>query len=211
MFLFLATLALTICVFIGGVCLPHIKKQPYVWLICYLAIDIINYLIYELGLDPTGVILRTLYCILIPIEYFIYVKIFNLSHKKESLWNTWIHASLGFLFIFALFQLIYRINTKGAATDIFWLMSLFTIILVMYYFWSLTISTEVISLKKEPLFWIASGLLFYYTSNIISTGFFHRIIKLDKILANNLYQLNAIFGIMRCTLFSVAFILQARK
>lgn len=167
-------------------------------------------LIYVLPMQE-GTYVRYVYCFLKPFEYTVFTYLFNPDIIRKSIQNSYLIFSIIVLFIYASYNLIFMINTKSAANNVTILEGSFTIILVLLYFKKTLKSKEIIILSKEPLFWIATGLLFFYTGNIIATGFYHRLREYSPELAKSLYSLNFILGILLSILTSFAYIVAFKK
>ncbi len=184
---------------------PKIKPLAFCYAFMVLADIVISYII----IDKTGKLYRALYCIQKPIEYCIFVYTFDKSISKDYKLYLWITVIL--LFIFGIYQLIFNINDISAATDVILIYSVLSIILALLFFNYVLVSKIVFDPLKSSLFWVATGLLFYYCGNVFSTGFYHRIYNYSKSAAFALYYLNYILGIVQMCLFCLAYIISYRK
>lgn len=86
-----------------------------------------------------------------------------------------------------------------------------TLLVVLLYFFDLIYNQEVIIIRSEAPFWIATGLLFFLLGNIVSTGFFSRIIHYNPNFAKSLYILNFILNIVQSILFSIGFYISTKN
>ena len=160
-----------ICALVGVFCSFKIKALNLKILIFYLIFSVIADFVIQYYSNSSGVVNRLIYCIFFPIEYWIYTKIFKEYFKK----NLFLNISVLLLVLFSLSQLIFNLNEKTAATDVFSLMGILCIILSLAYFQAILNSNQIVVLSKDYFFWIATALLFFYTGNVIATGFYHRL------------------------------------
>lgn len=80
------------------------------------------------------------------------------------------------------------------------------IVIVLIYFSSVMTSPTPVALSRDPAFWIATALLFFFTGNIIATGFYPQLLRISDELAKSLYKsLNLSLGIVKYLLFTIAF------
>lgn len=163
------------------------------------------FLIYILPMND-GLYVRIVYCSLKPVEYLLFVYLFNYMKAIKRLKYFYLQGSVVVLFCFAIYNLTINIHSESAATNVILLGGCFTIVLVLLYFRDILKSDKVIYLLNDPLFWIATGLLFFYTGNIIATGFYHRLWAYSQGLAKSLYMLNFILNILLSLLLSIAYI-----
>ena len=158
---------------------------------------------------PYQSLVRILYGILRPIELLV---IFYLYKDKIS--NKYLTTFLKVICVvsifYAIYKLFYDVNDYSS-TSIFIFCGISEIIIILIYFWSLLRSKEIMVLQKEPLFWIATSLLFFYSGNIISTGFYHQINSYSKSISQSLYKLNYILNILQSLIFAYAFYISTLK
>lgn len=152
---------------------------------------------------PYQSLVRVLYGILRPIELLVIFYFYtDKIHGKH--WNNLLKVICGISILYAAYKLFYD-RYDLSSTSIFIFCGIAEIIIILLYFWSLLRSKEIIVLQKEPLFWIATSLLFFYSGNIISTGFYHQINSYSKSISQSLYKLNYILNIMQSLIFAYAF------
>lgn len=159
---------------------------------------------------PDAILVRIIYCPMLFLNYLFYFKSFSNRFNYSNYFKIYLRISLMSYCIYSVYLFTMRLIDKSSAGDSFLILSILLIILMLNYFWKLISSKEVIFLKKEPLFWIATGTLFYYTGNIVATGFFHRLYNSSKELAKVLYKLNHVLAIALYILCSIAFILSTK-
>lgn len=186
------------------------KLRLWVWfmglgvLVDYILLNITD----ENG-KPYQSLVRTLYGILRPIELLVIFYIYKDKINSKYL-ITFLKVICGISIVYAAYKLFYDVNDYSS-TSIFILCGISEIIIILLYFWSLLSSKEIITLHKEPLFWIATSLLFFYSGNIISTGFYHQINLYSKSLSQSLYKLNYILNIVQSLVFGYAFYISTLK
>lgn len=208
----LETYSIWINLSIGIFCFNKLNLIELRYLIIFQIISAIAeaILIYVLPMKD-GIYVRYVYCFIKPFEYTVFVFLFNNNILKTSRKHYYLILSIIILFIYAFYNLLFKINTKSAANNVIIMEGAFMIILVLLYFKTILQSKEVIILSKQPLFWIATGLLFFYTGNIIATGFYHRLCEYSPELAKSLYTLNFILGILLSILTSFAYIIASKN
>jgi hypothetical protein len=200
------------CLIIGLVL--YIRMRPtylrlfLVWLSIQCSSEIILYLFYNQF--PKGELVRIVYSIINFLGYIIYSYVLS----RRVLMGYWMRKYLWISNIcyclFSVYYLFFQLGNKNSATDIFLILAILVTILMLYYFWYIISSKDIIVLSKEPIFWIATGSLFFYTGNIVATGFFHRIAHASTELARMLYKLNHVLGVVLYILCIIAFILSTK-
>ncbi|GAA4412974.1 hypothetical protein GCM10023187_40730 [Nibrella viscosa] len=148
---------------------------------------------------------------MIPLEYAIYVKLYREAGTNLFIKKKFFTFSIVVLALFGVYQLVFNLNQRTAATDVFTAMGVLTLGVVLLYFWDILRSDQIIILGKDPLFWIATALLFFYTGNLFATGFYHILYSRSPDLAKKLYYLNYILNILRYIMYSIAFAIAARN
>ncbi len=83
----------------------------------------------------------------------------------------------------------------------------------IYYFFELFKIPKSVELKKNPAFWICSGLLFFYCCGFPLFGMFNFLSDISKLIIKNFYNIITILNIFLYTLFTIAFLcrLKIRK
>jgi hypothetical protein len=74
----------------------------------------------------------------------------------------------------------------------------------IYYFLELFQYPRFIDLKREPAFWIISGLVFFYTCTLPILGMLNFLIPMPVLIRNNIGQLIMILNVLLYSLFTVA-------
>jgi hypothetical protein len=83
---------------------------------------------------------------------------------------------------------------------------------ILLYFYDLFLKDEEVRLIKNPMFWICTGLLFYYPGMFFVYGFFHVVSEEMAIEYGKLFILMAnIFNIILYSCFTIAFLCRRWK
>ncbi|KAB7731458.1 hypothetical protein F5984_11765 [Rudanella paleaurantiibacter] len=213
MFFYVVSIIQALSFLIGLFFFQRIRNPWVRWLILYIG----NLCLIELALEfiPTletqATLTRVYYCLAFPVEYALYVCMFREKLAAFGGSRYWLMGTVGVLATFGLYNALLNQQNSSAATDVFSMVAVMSLILSLLYFWSLLQSKEVIYLLQEPLFWIATALLFFYAGSIIATGFYHAFYKKSAHFAVSLFKVNLVLGIFRSVLYSVAFLVAARK
>ena len=80
----------------------------------------------------------------------------------------------------------------------------------IYYFYELFRLPKLISLMREPSFWIVSGLLFFYSCSFPYFAFTGLLTNAAPFIINNFTTIISILNILLYSLFSIAFICRIR-
>ena len=202
-----------IATIIGFICLPKMKPNYLriflIWLVILCLSEIILFLFNDLFSDSK--LIYIVYCSIFFFEYLIYCYIFYKRMNISKGLKYYLITTLTFYFFYSVYVLLFLSNEKNSAGNNFVIVSTLLIILMLIYFWQIISSNDVIKLPREPLFWIATGTLFFCTGNVVATGFFHRLYDASHELAKLLYKLNHILAIALYVLCSIAFILSTKK
>lgn len=83
---------------------------------------------------------------------------------------------------------------------------LLIVIVSMYYFYELLQVPRSIDLKKEPAFWIAAGLLFFYICTLPILGVLNYLFSFPGVIARSLEEIISILNVLLYSLFTIAFI-----
>src|SRR6266498_4584342 len=175
------------------ICWNKIKLGKFRWFLPFLFLMLIVeligwYLRKGLGLETNGY----LYNFSVPIEYIFYCWLFQKTYQTASLQKT----ARFFIYAFALFCIIIFL-LKG----IYWFNSIIlltgniaAILFSCLYFYELLIVEERINLVKEPMFWIATGVVLFNLGEFLYSAFYKLLrqqgwdngTKLFKAINNNL-------------------------
>jgi hypothetical protein len=196
---------------IGGYCFKSISSNGLRALIFFLCIQVIAdlFLIYVFPIG-NGHLIRVVYSILKPIEYGVYGFLFYERIRSKASYY-YVLLSTTSLCLISGFQWLIDSASLAIATNIILIEGIFVLVLVLLYFRTILLSNSVILLFEDPLFWIATGLLFFYTGNIVATGFYHQLMKISAKLAHNLYLLNYTLNLLNYLLSSIAFVIASKS
>jgi hypothetical protein len=207
------TYSIWFSIIVGIVCFKSLKTLK-ILLFSQIISAIVDFLlIYVLPITYQGTSVKYSYCFLKPFEYIVFVYIFySIIIKNLKSYNKYYFvSSIIMLFSCSFYNIIFNFSSKSVVSNVIILEGCFTLILVLLYFRSILKSDEVIILYQEPLFWIATGLLFFFTGNIIATGFYHRLRVFSPEFAKSLYLLNFILGILLSILISLGYIISSKN
>lgn len=77
------------------------------------------------------------------------------------------------------------------------------VVLSMYYFFELFQVPRAVDLKKEPVFWIVAGLLFYYICSLPIIGALYYLFTFPDVIASSLEQIINILNVLLYSLFTI--------
>lgn len=83
---------------------------------------------------------------------------------------------------------------------------LLIVVVSMYYFYEMLQSPRAIDLKKEPAFWIAAGLLFFYICTLPVLGVLNYLFSIPGVIGRSLEQIIAILNVLLYSLFTIGFL-----
>ncbi len=202
-----------ICVLVGLVCYARIESKPLRYFVVFLAINTSADFFLTgapLASERLTLLTRGIYVVLKPIEYGLFVAIFGYTQAGKP-YRTIAWASVGILALLGLYQLLFDLDNNSAATNVILVKGVFTLVLVLNYFYELLISDEVLYLTRDPLFWLATALLFFNAGNVVVTGFYHRLYEYSPSIAKSMYYVNYVGNLVLCVLYGVTFILATRN
>lgn len=80
---------------------------------------------------------------------------------------------------------------------------LLIVVISMYYFYELFQRPRSIDLKKEPAFWIATGLLFFYICTLPILGALNYLFTFPDVIAGSVEQVISILNVLLYSLFTI--------
>ena len=80
------------------------------------------------------------------------------------------------------------------------------VVISMYYFYELLQVPRAIDLKKEPAFWIAAGLLFFYICTLPVLGVLNYLFSFPGVIGRSLEDIIAILNVLLYSLFTIGFL-----
>lgn len=180
-----------------------------------LAIYWALYVTVDLNLEQLeagdGELIRLVYCLMHPISLAVYVYLFTARQdiSKFNYWFEWILVAM--VCAVSLFYIANNLKKETAANDIFLIQGICTLYVVLNYFRNIIFRNKLIYLSTEPLFWVATGILFYTTGNVIASGFYHQIYAYSKEMALTLYKLNYTLNVIMSIMFIIAFVISTKQ
>ena len=81
----------------------------------------------------------------------------------------------------------------------------------VYYFWELFQQPDSMNLSRQPVFWICSGLLFYYACTFPFYGTTNLVSALPKVILKNLLLIFVLLNILQYLSFTIAFLCRLRN
>ena len=87
---------------------------------------------------------------------------------------------------------------------------LLIVVSCVYYFWELFQQPDAVNLSRQPAFWIASGLLFYYACTFPFYGTTNLVSALPKVILRNLLLIFELLSILQYLSFTIAFLCRLR-
>lgn len=151
-----------------------------------------------------------LYNLYLPIEYLLFSALYYVTFPLKYIRRIIIFCS-SFLIVFVIINItcLQKINEFNTYT----LLISGSLILtwVFLYFKLLLQKKEYINLLREPMFWISTGLLFFYAGNVFVAGTLNYFIKADLTIAKLMLQMIKLLNILMFSLFIVAILCQPRR
>jgi len=178
---------------ISLICWGRLKDTTFKWfplflfLICFA--DLYGHYIRQALSKPNA----WLYNISVPIEYLFFAFLFGLNYQTK-LFRRVAFIFLPLFFVFALSNMAFIQGFVKFNTNILKAGSFFMIVFSCLYFTELLRQERHIALLKEPMFWVATGVLLFNTGDFCYAIFsdyliqhhFDRTRKLFKLINNKL-------------------------
>ena len=199
-----------ISVIIGMIAFGYVKNKKIRVLILYWTFFIILDKVV-LEMIPNNRTINIVYCLICPVQYFIYIYLFENHIKNNKPLFFFQYVGIVLLTIYAFYQIFFNYEENTMSSNVFLILCILSLFTVMLYFKSIVESREIIILSNDPFFWIATGILFFMAANVISTGLFHQSYQKSKELAQELYKLNELMNFLMSVFFSVSFIIASKK
>lgn len=191
------------CILVGLITLLR-KEHP-----SHLAL-FIAYLVLTFFVEITGYILVVQQRENIPI-YNVYM-IINFSYlifllrsflQDEGIRKVLSWANIIFIII-ALINLLFVQKWHNFNTYTFILGSIAMVICSIYYFYHRMKFPDSQNLLSDPTFWIATGLLFFYTCSLPIMGLINFVSNIPRYVSNSFYLINLSLNIILYSLFSIS-------
>jgi hypothetical protein len=177
----------------SGICLMSIKSHKFRWFFPFLLFMVLveltgRYLRRELNMETNGY----LFNFSVPIEYLFYSWLFLKTYQTawlRKIAEFFIYGFILFCVVIFLLKGIYWFNSIILLTG-----NIAAILFSCLYFYELLIVEERINLVKEPMFWIATGVLLFNLGEFLYSAFYKLLrqqgwdngTKLFKAINNNL-------------------------
>ncbi|MEZ0539729.1 hypothetical protein [Fibrella arboris] len=203
MMLFIIALEV-ICVGVGVFYYTNLSPSSLRPLLIYLCLALLIDGLLEVVPDPTGIWTRGQYDLMLPAEFAIYINLFK--PKPPRIFRS---VAIG-LFGLGLYQLTVHLQDRASSTNLYLVMCLLLLPVILLYLWSLATSDKLLTISREPLFWIAISLLFSCTGSAIVTGFYFLLSDRFKAAGKNLFYINYVLTAIRYCMFTVAFTVAGR-
>jgi hypothetical protein len=190
---------------VGIFCLSALKKSPLIWLVGLLFIvvtaELAGRYFRKVLHQPNAWIFNLSTCIEFLVYGLLFYRCFTFPAFKK--------IALGFLYFFPIAAAVNIIFIQGFFNFHSYTMSIGSLFMILFcccFFYELLYQKEKINLLAMPLFWIATGILFFYTGDLLYNLFF------NYMVANNL-NYKALFAAINNNLiillyfcFTVAFL-----
>ncbi len=146
-----------------------------------------------------------LYHILVPIQCFLIIQMFDSVIKTEWVHNTSRLVAYAFVFVSVLLSLTIQGFGEYNSYAIL-LKHVITIVLILIYFYEIISTTPYTRIYLQPVFWISVGFLFHSTLNILLEGFSNYFQTYSNQHYSTLYLLYSISNYCLFVLFGVGIV-----
>lgn len=151
-----------------------------------------------------------LYNLYLPIEYFLFSAVYYVTFCLKKTRRIIVICSW-LLLVFVIINITSLQKIKEFNTYTLLISGTLILTWVFLYFKQLLQKKEYINLLREPMFWISTGLLFFYAGNVFVAGTLNYFIKADLPIAKLLLQMIKLLNILMFSLFIVAILCQPRQ
>jgi hypothetical protein len=139
-------------------------------------------------------------------SWLFYKEIINYNYRKIII------TSAFFLLAAIIINILFVQGLHTIHTYTFLGGSVLMVFFVFLYFYDLFLKEQAVVLKKNPMFWISIGLLFYYTGMFSFYAFLHVVSDEMKVRYGQLFMVLAnIFNIILYSCFTIAFLCRRWK
>jgi hypothetical protein len=186
----------------GFIALVQKRLPKNLWLFPYfllftLIIELIAYHLSERG--ETNAALYN-FSSVAAITYYMYIMLY-IIHSVIARRVIWVMMIL--YDIISLINIFFVQKMETFHTMTYSLGCLKIVVLSMYYFFELFHVSKSIDLKKEPVFWIIAGLLFYYICTLPIIGALYYLFTFPDVIASSLEQIINILNVLLYSLFTI--------
>ena len=113
---------------------------------------------------------------------------------------------MSFYVVISLSNILFVQKITSFHTMTYSLGCLLIVVVSMYYFYELLQVPRAIDLKKEPAFWIAAGLLFFYICTLPVLGVLNYLFSFPGVISRSLEDIISILNVLLYSLFTIGFI-----
>ncbi len=177
----------------------YIKPFPF-FLLATICVELTALLLFYKKISNT-----ILYNIFTSCEFIFYFYILRLIIKNKKAKKIILTCLFIFPFLCA-YEIIFVMKHDGFHSITYALGCLIIVSMCVYYFLELFQLPQSIDLKREPAFWICSGLLFYYTCSFPLFAFVNYLNNLPVFVAKNLSLLVSLTNYLLYTSFTISFL-----
>lgn len=183
--------------------MPGYMKLFPVFIFVTIVVEIIGGMLMDRGIPNV-----LLYNLFFTVEFVFYLFILrNFVHsrkvKKLIFYISLVYPVLALINIFFI-----QVNTFESIT--YSLGCLLIVGVCVYYFLELFQLPHSVNLKREPAFWICSGLLFFYCCSFPLFGLNNYLLSTSGVILQNLTSILSVINILLYSLFTIAFLCRVK-
>ena len=178
--------------------LDHIQIKLFYLIVLVLIVELISNVLWHKKINNLPIF--HFYTV---IEFLLIINIY--SSVLSKMFSKKFFAVLGVVFtVFAVINTIFFQGLKTFNSNVTTMLSLFVIFFALIYFYSLLKEVKYSALETNPMFWINSGFLIYFSSNLIlffiNNTLFEGINEASRIV----WGLHAVVNIVLIIFYTVA-------
>ena len=132
--------------------------------------------------------------------YLLMEVVYSRRAKRNILYTMSLYA------IISLGNILFVQKINSFHTMTYSLGCLLIVVVSMYYFYELLQVPRSIDLKKEPVFWIAAGLLFFYICTLPVLGVLNYLFSIPGVIGRSLEDIISILNVLLYSLFTIGFL-----
>ncbi len=142
-------------------------------------------------------------------EFVFYLFLFIQAIQKARAKKVILYTIIGY-FIFSIINICIIQGLNNFHTISYSIGCLITVAVCIYYFFELFQLTRSVNLLRDPYFWIASGLLFYYSCSLPIIGLNNLFSNFPRVIIVNLGTIVSVLNVLLYSLFTIAFLCRFR-
>ena len=170
------------------------------YLLLNLTVSVIAILIVKSGSDNN----LFLFHFYTPIEYALFAWLYFTSFETKSIRKFILFSVPAFVLTSVFVSLLVQPITSNNSLMVM-LESLVMVVLAILFFREVIVLQRVPMLQRYPLFWLNTGLLFYFVGSIFFEGFSNYSLEISNDLARRVYFVSFVFKYLLFILFIVSF------